>query len=304
MGRPVRAAMTSCKDAIKVFEGSKERNPDGSPAEEAGHVKLYFMKPPITKLDTSALSVLTECYHLALSSNSIDKMVNLGTLEKLEILSLGRNNIKRFEHLDAIADHLEQLWMSYNQISSLSGLEKCTKLKILYIGNNKIQNLDEIKKLQSLPALEEIVLYGNPVWAKIVEDGDLQWPIAILKMLPNIKKLDGISVVEWKVRISEGNEKKLEALFKMIDADGSGDISVNEMRAAMKDDEVRREMGVSKQSAEDVFNNMDDDDSGSITWEEFREYFSTKTDLATLIKASFLSSSSSSPLLASSFSGL
>lgn len=246
-------------------------------------MKLYFMKPPITKLDPAALARLKECVHLAISSNSIDKMANLGALENLEILSLGRNNIKKIEQLDSVGDHLEQLWLSYNNISSLNGLDKCKALKVLYVGNNKISDIKEIHKLVSMPKLEELVMYGNPLHSKIVEDGDLQWPLAVLKILPNLKKLDGISTIEWKVKISEGNEKQLKWLFEKIDADGSGDISIAEMKAALTDDEVRREMGVAKNKAEEVFAEMDDDGSGSIEWPEFVAYFSTKTDLAGLM---------------------
>ena len=67
--------MTTCKDAITLFVESEARNPDKLPAEEARHVratptlqcqiltlpsqvKLYFMKPPIKKLDPAALAVL------------------------------------------------------------------------------------------------------------------------------------------------------------------------------------------------------------------------------------------------------
>lgn len=275
--------MTTCRDAIAVFEGSIVRNPDQLKAEEATMVKLYFMKPPITKMDAAALGQLKECEHLALSTNNIDKMVNLAAMEKLTILSLGRNNIKKIENLDSVGDHLEQLWLSYNNISSLSGLEKCKKLTNLYLGNNKVKDLVELQKLKALPALEELVLYGNPVWSKISEDGDLHWPLAVLKILPHLKKLDGISAVEWKVKISEGNEKDLKRLFEQIDIDGSGDISVAELKEAFRDDDVRREMGVAKESAESIFSKMDDDGSGGISWLEFKEYFSTKQDLSELM---------------------
>ena len=40
--------------------------------------------------------------HLAISSNSIDKMVNFGALENLEILSLGRNQIKKIAGLEEV----------------------------------------------------------------------------------------------------------------------------------------------------------------------------------------------------------
>merc|ERR1711977_70352 len=275
--------MTTVKDAIAVFATNEERNPELKPVDECEVVKLYFMKPPMNKLDPAALSVLKECKHLALSTNAIDKMVNFGALEKLEILSLGRNNIKKIEHLDAISDHLQELWLSYNNISSLAGLEKCSVLHTLYVGNNKIADVKEVQRLLTMPALENVVLYGNPLHKKIIDDGDLAWPEKMLKTLPNIKKLDGIAVIQWKLMISEGNEKQLRWLFDQIDADKSGDLDLQEMRAAFKDDDLRREMGVPKDKCEEVFSKMDDDSSGSIKWEEFREYFCTTTDLAGLL---------------------
>ncbi len=40
-------------------------------------------------------------------------------MDSLKILSLGRNLIKKLENLDAVADTLEELWISYNQVASL-----------------------------------------------------------------------------------------------------------------------------------------------------------------------------------------
>merc|ERR1711959_87034 len=213
------AMATSCKDAIQMFVNDDERNPpnkesgEKTPAEECEEVKLYFMKPPISKMDPAALSTLKACQKLSLSTNNIDKIANLGALENLRVLSLGRNNIKRLDNLDAIANHLEELWVSYNHISSLNGLEKCANLRVLYCGNNKISDMKEVAKLQTLPALEDIVLYGNPIHTKIIDDGDLAWPKAVIPLLPNMKKLDGTTVIEWKVKIAEGNEKQLKWLF-------------------------------------------------------------------------------------------
>jgi len=124
------------------------------------------------------------------------------------------------------------------------------------------------------------------------------WPAKVLNLLPNLKKLDGISVVEWKFQMAKGNEEQLHYLFEKIDADGSGTIEYDELQAALKDDEVRREMGVSEEKAQEFFlangqdNNGDDVDDKreqnldklSINWEQFLAYFSTKQDLANLIK--------------------
>jgi dynein light chain 1 len=60
---------------------------------------------------------------------------------------LGRNNIKKIEALDAVADTLEELWISYNQIERLNGIECCKKLKVLYASNNKIKQWEGVYPL-------------------------------------------------------------------------------------------------------------------------------------------------------------
>ena len=44
-------------------------------------------------------------------------------MDNLKILSLGRNLIKKIENLDAVAETLEELWLSYNLIASLVSLK-------------------------------------------------------------------------------------------------------------------------------------------------------------------------------------
>merc|ERR1712188_54940 len=142
-----RGAMTSCRDAIKLFETNPQRNPNGEKADEVKYVKLYGMYPPITKIDPAALSMLKACEHLALSSNNIDKIGNLAGMENLKILSLGRNLIKKLDNMDGLGNKLEQLWISYNAISSLAGVEKLKCLKIFFVGNNKIGDVKEVQRL-------------------------------------------------------------------------------------------------------------------------------------------------------------
>ena len=59
------------------------------------------------------LNSLVECERLALSTNCIDRIVALGGMAKLKILSLGRNNLKKIDNLDANAGTLEELWLSF-----------------------------------------------------------------------------------------------------------------------------------------------------------------------------------------------
>lgn len=111
-------------------------------------------------------------------------------LDSIKVLSLGRNQIKKFEGIEAVADTLEELWISYNLIEKLSGLDKATKLKKLYMSNNLIEKWSEIEKLQANPELEEVLFQGNP----FVDEDNAAYRIQMIKTLPNLKKIDGLPV--------------------------------------------------------------------------------------------------------------
>lgn len=118
----------------------------------------------------SGLSVLTNCRHLALSTNSIAAISNLAGLSALKILSLGRNQIKKIENLEAVADNLEELWLSYNLVEKLNGLDKLQELKVLYMSNNKIGSWSEIEKLKQNPNLVDVLFLGNPFCEEYKDD--------------------------------------------------------------------------------------------------------------------------------------
>ncbi|KAJ3012218.1 UNVERIFIED_CONTAM: Dynein light chain 1, axonemal [Siphonaria sp. JEL0065] len=179
---------TSIKDAIKLWE---EKNP-GVSAAEAPVVKLLAQQPFIVKMDAS-LAALAKVEHLGLSTNQIEKISNLQGLSCLKILSLGRNYIKKIEGLDAVADTLEELWISYNNIERLNGIECCKKLKVLYASNNKIKAWEGVTSLQALPALEEVLLFLNPLEEKCSAEGT--WIPEMMKKFPGLKKLDGKPII-------------------------------------------------------------------------------------------------------------
>ena len=77
---------------------------------------------------------------------------------KLRILSLGRNNLKKIEKLDEVAETIEQLWISYNEISSLDGLLGCVNLTTLYCSRNSIKSFSELDKIVSFALVH---LVGN-----------------------------------------------------------------------------------------------------------------------------------------------
>ena len=90
--------------------------------------------------------------------------------DSLEVLSIGRNQIKKLEGLEDVSATLRELWMSYNLIEKLNGIEKvglrtffsgrCYKsldyavwqlsnLTVLYFSNNLVAKWQEFDRLVS-----------------------------------------------------------------------------------------------------------------------------------------------------------
>ncbi|XP_060684267.1 dynein axonemal light chain 1 [Hemiscyllium ocellatum] len=182
------AKATTIKEALAKWE---ERS--GEKAAEAVEVKLYGQIPPIEKMDAS-LSTLSNCEKLSLSTNCIEKIANLNGLKKLTILSLGRNNIKNLNGLEAVGETLEELWISYNLIEKLKGIHAMRKLQVLYMSNNLVKDWAEFGKLADLPNLVDLVFVGNPIEEKCSAEGT--WVDEATKRLTRLKKLDGVPVIK------------------------------------------------------------------------------------------------------------
>ncbi|XP_041615510.1 dynein light chain 1, axonemal isoform X4 [Vulpes lagopus] len=183
-----KAKATTIKEALARWEEKTSQKPS-----EAKEIKLYAQIPPIEKMDAS-LSTLSNCEKLSLSTNCIEKIANLNGLKNLRILSLGRNNIKNLNGLEAVGDTLEELWISYNFIEKLKGIHVMKKLKILYMSNNLVKDWAEFVKLAELPCLEDLVFVGNPLEEKHSAEGN--WIEEATKRVPKLKKLDGTPVIK------------------------------------------------------------------------------------------------------------
>ncbi|NXP15027.1 DNAL1 protein, partial [Thinocorus orbignyianus] len=171
-----------------TFSFLKEEK-NGQKASEAKEVKLYGQIPPVETMDES-LSTLVNCEKLSLSTNRIERIANLNSLKNLKILSLGRNNIKNLNGLEAVAETLEELWISYNFIEKLRGIRVMKKLKVLYMSNNLVKDWAEFVRLAELPMLEDLVFTGNPLQEKYTSDQN-SWFEEATKRVPKLRKLDG-----------------------------------------------------------------------------------------------------------------
>ncbi|SBT74900.1 dynein light chain 1, putative [Plasmodium malariae] len=163
---------------------------NGKIIKEEEEVSFICHIPLIEKLDNS-INTLEKCKRLSLSTNRIEKLIPMS--ENIEILSLGRNCIKKFQFLEDISGTLKQLWMSYNSIDKLDNLQSLKKLQVLYLFHNKIKSTEEIDKLSALPELAELGLKGNPIY-----DGKTNeyMKLVILKKLPQLKVVDNETITE------------------------------------------------------------------------------------------------------------
>ncbi|XP_027130406.1 dynein axonemal light chain 1 isoform X2 [Larimichthys crocea] len=139
---------------------------------------------------------------LSLSTNCITKITNLGSLKNLKILSLGRNNIKTFDGLDAVSDTLEELWISYNSIEKMKGIQNMKKLRVLHMLHNLVKEWKEFERLADLLCLEDLRFIGNPLEDK--ESAQGTWRDNVSKRLPRLKKLDGVLIIRQEV--AEGGD--------------------------------------------------------------------------------------------------
>lgn len=113
---------------------------------------------------------------------------------------------------EGVSETLEELWISYNFIEKIKGVTVLKKLKVLYMSNNLVKEWGEFNKLQELPALEDLLFVGkytfaylihyksayssipigNPLYDNLEEAA---WRTEATKRLPNLKKLDGETVL-------------------------------------------------------------------------------------------------------------
>lgn len=184
-----------CTKAIQEWEAAS-----GQRASETAEIKLYARNPPISKMD-QGLNQLVNCTKLSLSTNVIDKIMNLSNLKNLKILSLGRNNIRKITGLDEVGATLEQLWISYNFIEKLDGIQSCIRLTTFFISNNKIKNWEEINRLSQLSSLKNLLLTGNPIYDGFNTKDEVK-PL-VIKRCSQLDVLDGTIVSDQIRRLAE-----------------------------------------------------------------------------------------------------
>ena len=76
-----------------------------------------------------------------------------------------------------------------------AGIERCRSLRVLYASNNRIRDASELDRLSGLPALEDLLLVGNPLYNEARDSGALPaYRLEVLRRAPGLRKLDGVPV--------------------------------------------------------------------------------------------------------------
>uniref|UniRef100_A0A8C8RA21 Leucine rich repeat containing 9 n=1 Tax=Pelusios castaneus TaxID=367368 RepID=A0A8C8RA21_9SAUR len=143
----------------------------------------------ISNLAELQLSRLKNLKLLFLQGNEISQIEGLEGLHLLQELVLDHNRVKTIsEGSFARQSSLLALHLEENRLRELNNLQPLVKLQKLFLGLNKIQELSELEKLEVVPSLKELSVYGNPVSRKMCHR-----PLLVLR-LPNLQVLDGIAV--------------------------------------------------------------------------------------------------------------
>ncbi|XP_039175436.1 leucine-rich repeat-containing protein 9 isoform X2 [Crotalus tigris] len=175
-------------------QGASKSNRDAGVSESLPPIMeslevLHLGYNGITNLVLLQISRLKNLKFLFLQGNEISHIEGLEGLQILQELVLDHNKIKIIgENCFAKQSSLLALHLEENRLRELNNLLPLVKLQKLFLGLNRIQDLVELEKLEYLPCIKELSIYGNPVSRKICHR-----PLLIFR-LPNLQVLDGITV--------------------------------------------------------------------------------------------------------------
>uniref|UniRef100_A0A0A9WJI4 Uncharacterized protein C21orf2 n=1 Tax=Lygus hesperus TaxID=30085 RepID=A0A0A9WJI4_LYGHE len=114
------------------------------------------------------------------------KTNNLGAITKLNCWGSQLSDVSILRKMSDVT----VLSLSVNNIETLEDFQHCTKLQELFVRKNNIKDLNEVCYLRDLVHLKNLWLGDNPC---ANDDG---YRLAVIKALPRLEKLDGVSVEE------------------------------------------------------------------------------------------------------------
>ena len=118
-------------------------------------------------------------------------------LENITKLNLWGNDLDDVSILSTMHS-LKVISLSVNKIRTLKAFANLENLEELYLRKNLISDMREIKYLKRCPNLKVLWLSDNPI------DGERNYRREVLKMLPQLVKLDDVMVSEEEREMAMG----------------------------------------------------------------------------------------------------
>ncbi|XP_041514376.1 leucine-rich repeat-containing protein 9 isoform X1 [Microtus oregoni] len=175
-------------------QGTSKLNRDSASNENMAPIMqslevLHLGYNGICNLVQLQLNRLRNLKFLFLQGNEISQVEGLDNLIVLQELVVDHNRIRAFnDSAFAKPSSLLTLHLEENRLRELGKLQSLVKLEKLFLGYNKIQEIAELEKLDVIPSLRELTVYGNPICRKMAHRHML------IFRLPNLQMLDGIPI--------------------------------------------------------------------------------------------------------------
>ncbi|KAM4035813.1 leucine-rich repeat-containing protein 49 isoform 1-T1 [Anomaloglossus baeobatrachus] len=111
---------------------------------------LYLQHNSITRMQN--LSSLQRLIFIDLYDNQIEEISGLSSLRSLRVLMLGKNRIQKISNLENLKS-LDVLDLHGNQISNIENIGHLGELRVLNLARNRISQVENLKGLDSLTEL-------------------------------------------------------------------------------------------------------------------------------------------------------
>ncbi|XP_053377784.1 nischarin-like isoform X2 [Mercenaria mercenaria] len=176
-----------------------------------------FSHNSITEID-DAMQLMPKVVRLDLSHNKITEIKHLQWLSHMTYLDMSYNDIEELEALHSKLGNLKTLNLAGNRLHSLQGLSKLFSLEQLDLSYNQVALVDDIKPINRLPCVEQLLLIGNPVTITLdyrtktlALFGDRVSEICLDKEVTTEKELDTVKVLQ---AIQKSKDKAKEINIK------------------------------------------------------------------------------------------
>ncbi|XP_026204279.1 nischarin isoform X1 [Anabas testudineus] len=168
----------------------------------------------ISTIDSS-VKLIRKVEFLDLSYNQLSSVENLQHLYNLVHVDLSYNSLRVLEAAHTRLGNIKTLSLAGNLLDQLTGLSKLYSLVNLDLSHNQLAQLEEIRKIGSLPCLEKLNLSSNPMCIipdyrtkVLAQFGDRAAEVCLDCTMTTEKELDTVEVLKAIQKAKEAKDRK------------------------------------------------------------------------------------------------